>query len=82
MARKHSVSTDARMNPELKEEVQGLRGSMLGQAEKHEIPERFTVVPHPDRPALIITDSTTGRSTTVPLFAYGAIREALGDLFN
>jgi hypothetical protein len=31
---------------------------------------------------MIIKDTETGRSTIVPLFAYGNVREALNDLFG
>ena len=75
------VSSDNRLNPALAAEVGGLRGGMLAAAEARPLPARFSAVPHPDRPAMVVVDEQTGRSTTVGLFAYGALREALTDLF-
>jgi hypothetical protein len=80
--RKHVISTDKRMNPALKEEVTTMRGSILDQAEKSPLPDRFTLTNHPDRPAMIITDTQSNRSVTVSLFAYREVREALYTLFN
>lgn len=66
---------DEKMNPELRAEVQGLRGSIVTQAEKTPLPSRFTSEPDPGRPAMIITDTASGRSTSVGLCDYfGAIQ--------
>lgn len=57
------------------------RGLMVDAAERQAMPDRFSAIPHPDRPAMIIVDEQTGRSTTVPLHAYGATRAAITALF-
>lgn len=76
------ISNDERLNPVLKDQVQGLRGAMVDQAEKNQLPERFTVKQHKDLPRMIIEDQETGRSTEVPLFAYGEVRRTLSELFG
>lgn len=76
------ITTDAGLNPKLANEVQGLRGMMLGAATKNPLPDRFVVEPHASRPAMIITDTVTGKTSTVPLFAYGEVRATLTDLFG
>ena len=75
------ISSDKNCNNVLREEVQGLRGGIKAQAEKHELPAWFEATPHPDRPAMIIEDTMSGKSTIVPLFAYGEVRKVLTDLF-
>ena len=75
------ISGDDALNPTLAAELGGLRGGMLAAAEARPLPARFSAVPHPDRAAMVVVDEQTGRSTTVGLFAYGALREALTDLF-
>lgn len=82
MAKKHAVSNDNRMNSSLQGEVQGLRGGMVAQAEKNELPERFQVTPHADYPRMIIEDTVTGKKTEVGLYAYGDVRRVLGELFG
>lgn len=77
-----NCSMDARRSPEGQQLIGEMRGSMLVAAEQRPLPDRFSAVPHPDRPAMIVCDETTGRSCTVGLFAYGALREALTDLFD
>lgn len=75
------TSQDKHLNPQLKEAVQGLRGGIVAQANKNPIPERFMCEPHPDHPRVIITDTETGKTTDVPLFAYGEVRKVLTELF-
>jgi hypothetical protein len=75
------LTEDASMNSRLASEVQGLRGSMADAAESVQIPARFTANAHPDRPAMVITDAQTGRSTTVSLCDYRGVREVLAELF-
>lgn len=77
----HKVSSDKNLNPRLAKQIGSLRGCMVGAAEKNKLPKRFKVTPHPDHPRMIIKDTTSGRETIVPLFAYGAVREALMELF-
>lgn len=81
MAKKHAVRSDARLNPALREDLQGVRSLLHEAAEQQPLPLRFTTENDPNRPAVIITDKTTGRQTTVPLFAYLEVRAALTELF-
>lgn len=76
------IKSDEEANEALAEELGGLRGSMLAAAEGREMPARFSAEPHGERPAMIITDSETGRQTMVPLFAYGDVRRTLTELFG
>lgn len=76
------ISNDKTCNPELREEVQSLRGGLVSVAERNELPERFQVTPNKDHPRMEITDNTTGRTTVVPLFGYGEVRKVLNDLFS
>lgn len=76
-----STSGDARLNPDLALQLAGLRGGMVAAAEREPMPERFSAVPHPDRPAMVIVDENTGRSTTVGLYAYAETRRVLRELF-
>jgi hypothetical protein len=80
--RRHSIVSDESLNKQLKEDVQDLRGCILGSAEKQPLPDRFTVTASKDKPEMIITDNKTGKSTLTPLFAYGEVRRVLSDLFN
>ena len=64
------------------EEVTGLRAAMLAAAEITDLPARFAVEQQPGQPRVIIRDRLSGRRTLVPLFAYGAVREALAALFS
>lgn len=69
-------SGDADMNPALRAQVQGVRGGMLAQAEKHPLPPQYSVEPVPDRAAVYIKDRG-GRRCEVPLCSYGDVRQAL-----
>lgn len=79
---RHEIASDARKSPQLREELGSLRGGMVQAAEKRPLPARFTAQASPTRPSYTITDSETGKSATVPLFAYGEVREALASLFS
>lgn len=72
-------SGDESMNPALRAQVQGLRGGLLSQAEKHPLPPQYAVEPIPDRAAVYIT-SNDGRRCEVPLCSYGDVRRALHEL--
>lgn len=76
----HFIRSDERMNKALKNEIGGLRGSMLNAAEAIMIPERFYVYPDPDSPSMWIGDSETGEETNVSLYAYREVRVALSRL--
>lgn len=82
MTKKHIISSDSKLNPVLKEEVTSLRGGMLAQAEKNQLPSRFEVQSHKEFPSMIIRDRKSGNITEVPLFAYGEVRRVLNDLFK
>jgi hypothetical protein len=77
-----ATSGDSRLDPELARQLGSMRGGMVAAAEAQPMPPRFSAVPHPDRPAMVVVDEETGRSTTVGLYAYGATRQALQDLFG
>lgn len=77
-----AISGDAGLNPELASEVGSLRGGMVAAAERFAMPERFSATPHPDRPAMIVVDGQTGRSTTISLYAYGSFRQGLTELLG
>jgi len=76
------IPSDDSMNETLAAEVSGLRGSMAVAACRAALPDRFDAQPHGERPAFVITDRETGRTATVGLYAYGAVRETLAALFG
>lgn len=82
MTKKHIILSDNELNPILEREIKSLRGGMLSQAEKNELPARFEVQPHKEFPRMIIKDTESGNVTEVPLFAYREVRKVLNDLFN
>lgn len=57
------VTTDERLNPRLKEEVQSLRG-LMWQSLPQIKSKRFMMSQCPDRPAVIIRDTLTGKTST------------------
>jgi hypothetical protein len=77
----HALESDAEKNPALREELGELRGGIMAQAHRNPLPARFQEQACSDRPAVCITDSTTGRQVTVPLFALGEVRQTLNGLF-
>ena len=79
--RKQAVRGDEKFNPALREEIQTLRGGLYTAAEQQPLPSRFTTEPDPNRPAVIITDTTSGRQCTVSLYAYREVRGVLTELF-
>lgn len=78
----HKVKSDEGLNVELQKEVQTLRGTIVQMANAKKLPDRFKVVDDVDSPSMFIHDTFTGRQTKVPLYAFGAVRQALGELFN
>lgn len=70
------------LNKQLQEEVDGLQGAIVGEAEKHDLPERFHVAAVINKPQMVITDTETNKSTVVPLYAYSTVRDALNNLFG
>lgn len=77
-----NCALDDGCSPYARRAIGELRGSMVVAAEGHPMPDRFSAVPDPDSPAMVICDEATGRSTVVGLYAYGAVREALHNLFG
>jgi hypothetical protein len=53
------VKKDNSMNPELKKEIQGLRGLIWNNMPA--LHSRFEMAQHPERPAVYIQDTKTGR---------------------
>lgn len=76
------ISSDKRLNPALANELGGLRGGMAAAADAVQIPDRFDCHPHPDKPAMVITDMQTGRQVEVTLGGYRAARTVLAGLFS
>lgn len=76
------ITSDNELNPQLKAQVQGLRGGIVAQANERPCPDRFMCESHREQAAITITDTETGNKTTVPLFAYGEVRTALLNLFG
>jgi hypothetical protein len=72
---------DERMSPELRAEVEDLQASMAAAAERRApLPGRFTT--DPDGSRVTITDTVTGRSTSVGLCDYGGARQVLAAFFG
>jgi len=68
-------------NQELAREIADLQTGIRDAAEANELPVRFRVEQLQDKPVMRITDTLCGRSTDVPLYAYGQVRAALNELF-
>lgn len=77
-----NTSQDARHSVEGRKVLGSLRADISNAAEKNSLPDRFVAVAHAHTPAMIIHDTLTGRQSLVPLFAYGATRKILNDLFG
>lgn len=77
-----NTSHDSRYSNEAVPQIGELRGEMVMAAEQSGLPDRFIVEQHAHTPAMIFFDSETGRSTMDPLFAYGAVRDTLNDLYG
>ncbi len=71
------LTSDINLNKDLQQEVQQLRETMLSSASSTQLPARFFVKRHPDKPCMIITDTVTSTSHTVSLYAYSAVIKAL-----
>jgi hypothetical protein len=84
MARKRTyrVTADASLHPVLQGDLAALRGGMLGAAEKHPLPSRFTVRPDADAPRILVADTQTGRTSLIGLCDYYGVRQLLHDLFG
>lgn len=65
----------------IQSDVSNLRGLIGGQAEKNPLPSRFKIDASKS-PKIVIEDTSTGRKSEVPLFAYGNVRKTLNDFFG
>lgn len=77
-----NTSQDARYSAGGRALLGSLRGEISSAAEQNDLPDRFVVVAHAHRPAMIIHDTETGRQSVVGLYAYAAARKTLNDLFG
>lgn len=77
-----NTTNDARYSKAAVAQIGELRGGMVAAAEKFGLPDRFIAERHAHRPAIVLLDQETGRTSVVPLFAYGAVREMLNDLYG
>lgn len=75
------IKADEQLNSELQKQVSGLRDGMLSQIKKEES-SRFVAKPSNENPCTIITDTVTGKTTEVPLFASREVLVALNNLFE
>ena len=61
-------------------------GKLLEYAANREgdgdLPDRFEATGGPEKDTVTVKDTETGRRAVVPIFAWTAIRRALGDLFG
>lgn len=82
-SKNNTPSSGKKLNKELQKEVDGLRGSILGAAEKQSLTERFLIKDNPiEGCSKMIVDTETGKETCVPLFALREVKEALDKLFG
>ena len=77
----HPISMDKTKNRSLQMQMGSLRGCLVDTANKLPLPSRFTVDKCNDTPDMSITDTISGKVAIVPIYAYGAVRRALNDLF-
>lgn len=77
-----NTSYDSRYSREAGVAIGRARGEIVASAEKTALPDRFIAEKHAHTPAMIIHDSETGRSASVPLYAYEGVRDALNSLFG
>lgn len=74
------LKQDERLNSELQKEVSELRDGMFSQIKKEES-RRFVAKPSNENPSTIITDTITGKTVEVPLFASREVLMVLNALF-
>lgn len=72
------IETDNKLNPQLKREVQTLRGMINTGVNS----ERFKKDACKDKPGYIVTDTQTGKQVMVPLFALSDVMNVLNALFE
>ena len=77
--RKFEVLADEGKSPEMKEQIQEVRGMInIG----HIPGERFIMTRGLVYPTIIFTDTKTGRSTEIGLYASSQVAKALTELFT
>ena len=81
MAKRHFVTADKDLNPDLANQVATLRGGIVGQANKMKKNDKFTYELSVSSPEARITNNENGKSTIVPLYAYGDVIKVLNELF-
>lgn len=64
------------------EQAPGAWPFVIGEPKGTALPERFTMQRMSDGRAMLLQDRETGRSVSVPVYAYGPVRDALGALFG
>lgn len=69
------------MNKALEQEVKGLQGGMIYQAERNGIPEFIEVRDGSRSSSKIIVNKQNGKEFEVGLYAYGDVLKALKTLF-
>lgn len=74
------ITSDKRLNNQLQEDISELRESIIENVKTTS--KRFVAVNPTDKPEMIITDTSTWKTTTVPLYAYGNVMKALTELFE
>jgi hypothetical protein len=74
------IKSDERLNKELQKEVQDLRELIIKNNKNNS--ERFIAKKSTEMPRMIITDTETGKTTEVPLFAYSDVMKVLKELFE
>lgn len=76
--KKLEINSDLQLNTELRDEVQSIRG-MINTGEET---SRFKKEYAKDKPQIVITDTITGKQTSVPLYAASNVMTALAELFG
>ena len=74
------IKSDERLNSQLQKEVCELRGLIIKNNKYHS--KRFVAVSSTKTPSRIITDTDTGKTTEVSLYAYSEVMKALKELFD
>lgn len=74
------IKSDECLNSELQKDVSEIRDGMFSQIKKEES-KRFVTKPSNENPCTIITDTVTGKTVEVPLFASREVLVALNTLF-
>lgn len=74
------IKSDENLNVQLQEDAQELRATIVNNCKVHS--SRFIATSSTEKPEMVITDTQTNKTTTVPLFAYSDTMRVLGELFD